>query len=70
MKNIYDVTITRKNINTNEVKTSEYQVIGEDITHAVFKAGQQFHNDQWDVEHLFVSGASVLNNSFYEWSAK
>lgn len=70
MRNLYDVFVTRQHIDTKETTDKEYQVVGDNITHAVFCAGQVFHNDQYDVLYLFVSGASVLSNESYEWSAK
>ena len=70
MKKIYDVQATRQHIDTKEVKDLTYQVVADDITHAVFCAGQVYHNDQYDILYLFVSGASVLNDASYEWSAK
>lgn len=71
MKKLYDVFVTRQHIDTKETTDREYQVVGDDITHAVFCAGQVFHNDQYDILYLlFVSGASVLSNESYEWGVK
>jgi hypothetical protein len=68
MKNIYDVTCTRQHCDTKEMKTREYQVVGDNLVHAVFQAGQVFHNEMWDVTHIFVSAASILKDEVFEWN--
>lgn len=70
MGKIYDVVVHRQRLDTIETKEHTYQVVGDDLTHAVFKAGQVYHNDQWNILYFYVSGASYWSDESYEWSAK
>lgn len=70
MSKIYDVIIQRQHIDTKIPQDHAYQVVGDDLTHAVFQAGQVYHNDQVKILYLFVSGANPLSDESYEWSAK
>lgn len=50
---IYDIYVEQIHIDNNKVRAKNYQVVGNDISQAIFCAGQRFHeNTEWVTEKL------------------
>lgn len=70
MSTIYDVLVKRKHIDTQIVKHNVYQVVSDDLSMAIFQAGQRFSDDQWDVLSVFVANSNTFIDEKYEWEIK
>ena len=68
---IYDVYVEQVHIDKNESRTKIYQVVGNDLSQAIFCAGQRFHdNTDWVTEKLKVAtpnGKEVYETVFEGW---
>jgi len=68
---IYDVYVEQIHIDKDETRIKNYQVVGTDLSQAIFCAGQVFHqNTDWITEKLKVStpnGKEVYETIFEGW---
>ena len=68
---IYDVYVEQIHTDKEETRTRQFQVVGHDILHAIFCAGQVFHqNTEWVTEKLKVctpNGKECFETVFEGW---
>lgn len=68
---IYDVYVEQVHLDKKLIRAKNYQVVGNDLSQAIFCAGQRFHdNTDWVTEKLRVAtpdGKEAYETVFEGW---